>query len=99
MAQGQQVMPGSEDDAPLLHDAYAGCRAAMVAAAALSHLDKHQRAVGIAQDEVNFSAATPGRPIIARYQLQTFVLQKTQRLRFCRIPDLLGGGARRPRWK
>ena len=54
-------MPRRQDDAPLLEMRDAGARATVRGAAALAHLDKHQRAVGRAHDEVNLAAtATRG---------------------------------------
>ena len=81
----------SKDDAPLLGGCDAGERAAMVMAAALSDFNKHQRAVGIAHDQINFTAAAPGRPIIALHQLQALRLQVFQGVVFGRVAFLFGG--------
>ena len=42
----------------------------MVLPAALAHLDKNQRAIGVADDQIYFAAASPRRPIIALHQLR-----------------------------
>lgn len=59
---------------------------------AFSHLDKDQRRVGCAHDEVDFTAATARRPIIARDQAQALALQILQGLVFSSIAHPLGGG-------
>ncbi len=74
---------------------HAGRCAAVVTAAALANFHKHQRAVEVAQDEVDFSTAAPRRPIIARNELQPFGLQITQGLVLGRIADLFGGSGAR----
>jgi hypothetical protein len=58
---------------------------------ALAYFNKHGSAVWRAHDQVNFSATTPGRPIIALQQAQTGLLQVVQRSVFSRITGLLGG--------
>jgi hypothetical protein len=63
----------------------------MLAAATLAHLDKHQRAIGIAHDQIYFSASPAGGPIIALLQFQALGLQMAQCAVFGRISFLLGG--------
>jgi hypothetical protein len=55
----------------------------------LSNLNKHHRAVGFLQNEVNFTTATAGRSIIAYQQTQALLLQKEQRGIFRGIARLL----------
>jgi hypothetical protein len=50
----------------------------MAASRARAHLDEHQRAVAVAQDQVDLAAARPGPardPIIALHQHQARALQ------------------------
>jgi len=83
-----------KDDAPLLGGAHAGGTAAVRGGGAFAHLHKHQRAIGRAHDEVDFSATAPRGSIITLNELQTLRLQIAQRRRFSRVPQLFGGGAR-----
>ena len=70
----QQVMLGSTNNAFLFYPAHAGRRATMVRTQALTHLDKHQRAVCSTHDQIDLAAAAPRCPIIARLQTQATVL-------------------------
>ena len=90
-------MPRRAHNTGLLDGAYAGPRATIARAAAAAHLDKHQRALGIAHDEVNLATAAPGRPIIALHQTQAGGLQTAQCLVFTGLAQLPGGGRRRAR--
>ena len=54
-----------------------------------AHLDEDQRAVGVAQDQVDFTPAAPGRPIIAHQQPQARALQMLQGAVFGGIAKLL----------
>ena len=63
----------------------------MVFLTPLAHLDKHQGAVGVAHDEIDFTATSPRRPIIALYQLQAFALQVLHGAVFGGVTLLFGG--------
>jgi 16S rRNA (cytidine1402-2'-O)-methyltransferase len=85
-------MPRGENDAPLLDATHAGRGAAETGARATSHLDKDQRPVRFAHDQVNFATTTPRRPIIARNQPQAGSFQVRQCPIFGGVAGLLGGG-------
>ena len=97
VAQAQQVVPRREHQAALLGRADAGRRAAMARVGTRAHLDEHQRAVALAQDQVDLAAARvrPARdPIIALDQRQALALQVRQRARLGRVAALLLVGCR-----
>jgi len=71
----------------LFHPSHAGRRAAVAHAQALTYLDKHQRAISPAHDQINLAAAAPRCPIIARQQTQALVLQILQGFVFGGIAD------------
>jgi 16S rRNA (cytidine1402-2'-O)-methyltransferase len=75
MRESHQVVASRKDDAALLRPQHARRRAAKGAARALAHFHEHQRAVAFAHDEVDFPAPAPGRPIIARDQLEAVFQQ------------------------
>ena len=77
-------------NAPLFDDTDAGCSAAMAAIAPFADLNKHQGAVRRLHDQVNFTAAAPGRSIIALQQPQTGALQMLQCRLFGRVAELFG---------
>ena len=86
-APAQEIVLRRPDDALLLDPAHAGRATAKLARGAAAHLHKHQGAVGRAHDQVNFAAATPRRPIIARQKAHPARLQIGQRLVFRRIAN------------
>ena len=90
--QARQKKARRKHNAPLLHAAHTGRRAAMAAAGPLAHLDKHQSAIGCAHDEVYFTAATPWRSIIALNQPQLVALQMRQCQRLGCVTRRFGGG-------
>lgn len=92
--ESQQVVACRKHNAPLFDDTDAGCSAAMAAIAPFADLNKHQGAVRCMHDQVNFTAAAPGRSIIALQQPQTGALQKLQCCLFGRVAELFGA---RPR--
>ena len=57
----------------------------------MTHLNKHGGSVGGAHDQVDFSAATSGGPIIANKESQIRLLQIEQRGVFRRIAHLFCG--------
>ncbi len=80
-----------EKQRSLLAGADAGRRAAMACAAAGTHLDEDQRAVGRAHHKVDLAAPRPwaaGDPIIALHQNQAALQQPLQRLVFRSRPGL-----------
>ena len=85
-------MARSEHNAALFGVADAATRAAKCAAGTLAHLHKHQRAVALGHDQVDFAATAPRRPIIALQQAQARRLQMRQGLVFCGVSGLFGGG-------
>ena len=88
--QSHQVMLCGTDDPFLFASRDAGQRAAKRRPTALSHFDKHQRAIGLAHDEVNFTATPTRRSIIAPHQHQALRLQMLQRKRLGCIAQCLG---------
>ena len=93
-------MASRKDKAPPLGKADAGRCAAMARIGAAAHFYKDGRAIGGLHNQVDFTAATPRRPIIARDQLQTLALQMAQGGVFSSITDLFGAaGLRRFGWK
>ena len=82
-------MPGCKNNALLLHAANAGTGTTVGRAGALAHLHKHQRAVFVARDQINLTAAAAGCSIIALYQLKARLLQVSQRKRLSRVAALL----------
>src|SRR6218665_1447150 len=76
--QAPQVMLRRKNDAPLFGRADAAAGPAKGAVGAVAHFYEHQGAVPVAQHQVDLAAAAPGRPIIARHQLQTGGLQMGQ---------------------
>jgi hypothetical protein len=66
-------------DAPLLARLDARTRAAKICRRAPAHFYKHHSAVRLAQDQVNFAATAPWRPIIAIQQAQSCGLQVGER--------------------
>lgn len=89
-----QIVARCEHDAAPLGRADARRCAAMARAAAPSHLDEHERAVGLAHDEIDLAAAAPRRSVIACDQPQPGRLQMCERAVFGRVAGLL---RRRPR--
>ena len=71
-----------KNDALLLARRDAGRCTTMRLARTLPHFHENQRAVRLAHDQIDFPAATPGRPIIPLHQLQA------RRLQVCRSPIL-----------
>ena len=63
----------------------------MAGTLALTHFDENGGAVRRTHDQIDFSAAPPGRSIIALHKAQTSLLQVVQRGVFGRIACLLGG--------
>ena len=63
-------------------------------AAAPAHLDKHRGPIRGAHDQVDFTAAAAGRPIIALQQPQSGLLQMVQGGVFGRIAHAFGAGRR-----
>ena len=74
LAQFQQEMTGCKHNPSLLGRRDAGQGPAVVLPAALAHLHKNERPIGVADDQIYFAAASPRRPIIALHQLQTLRL-------------------------
>ena len=74
-----QIVAGGKNNAPLLGAANAGTSAAKGAAGAAAHFDKHQRAIALAQDQIDLTAAAPRGSIIALQQTQARRLQMGQR--------------------
>lgn len=85
-----EVMPRRENDPALLRPAHAGRGAAEIARRALAHFDEDERGA-VAHDEVDFAAAAPRRPIIARKQLQAVGSEVRQRAVLGVVAGLLGG--------
>ena len=78
LAQFQQVVLCGKHDSPLFCKRHTGQSPAMLRASPFAHLDKYQCAVGVSHDQIYFSAASSGRPIIAGDQSQTLALQMAQ---------------------
>jgi hypothetical protein len=93
--EAHQKVPCRKNNAPLFGKTDAGRRAAMATAAAFSDLYKHQGAVRIPHDQVNFTAATPRRSIIALKQVHASFLQVLQCYSFRSVSRLLGTGCSR----
>ena len=88
--ESQQVVACRKHNAPLFDDTDAGRSAPMAAIAPFADLNKHQSAVRRMHDQVNFTAAAPGRSIIALQQSQTGALQMLQCRLFGRVAELFG---------
>lgn len=88
-------MPCRKDKPALLDAAHAGCRPAVAVAAPCPHLHKDQGSVGLPQNQVDFSSATPGCPIMPLNQTQACLLQVAQGGLF-RPVSLLAGAAVSP---
>ena len=80
LPQTTQITTRRKHNALAFECANAGDGAAVPGVAAASHLDKNQGALRVAHNQVNLTAAAPGRAVIALHQLQATVLQKCQRL-------------------
>ena len=89
LAQTHQVVTRGKNNAPLLERADTGSRPAVADAFALAHLNKNASAVRCPHDQVNFSAPTARRPIIANQKAQASLLQIGERGVFGRITQLL----------
>ena len=88
--ESQQVVACRKHNAPLFDDTDAGRSAAMTAIVPFADLNKNQGAVRRVHDQVNFTAAAPGRSIIALQQPQTGALQMLQCCLFGRVAELFG---------
>ena len=88
--ESQQVVACRKHNAPLFDDTDAGRSAAMTAIVPFADLNKNQGAVRRVHDQVNFTAAAPGRSIIALQQPQTGALQMLQCRLFGRVAELFG---------
>ena len=84
-------MACGKNNAPLFDPRDAGARAAVRAAGALAHFDKHQCAVGRAHDEVDLAAAASGRLEVALQQAQAARGQVLSGQRLGRVTAALGG--------
>ena len=80
--------------AAALGRAHAACCAAVGAARALAHLDKHQGAIRGTHNGIYFAAATARSFVIALQQNQPLPLQPGHRCGFCRVAALLAAGRR-----
>lgn len=87
-----QIVLRGVDDAALLHAPYASSRAAVAAVRAQAHLHKDQGAIGCAHNGINFSAAAPGRLVIALQQAQALLLQPGNGSGLGRIARLFAAG-------
>lgn len=74
-----QVIAGGKNNAPLLGAANAGTGTAKGATGTAAYFDKHQRAIALAQDQIDLAAAAPWGSIIALQQPQARRLQMGQR--------------------
>ena len=92
LRQPQQEVPGSENDPPLLDGADTGGRATERRIGPAPDFDKDQRAVPLAQHQVDFAAAPARRPIIAGHQPQARRFEMRERQRLGGVAGLLGGG-------
>src|SRR6218665_1385917 len=90
--QAQQGMLRRKNDGPLFGRADAASGPATGAVAGVARSQEHQGAVPLAQHQVDLAAAAPGRPIIARHQLQTGGLQMGQGQVLGGMAALAGGG-------
>ena len=90
-------MARSKHDALALDGTDAGGCTPMIACGAGTHLDKHRATVGVPHDQVDLAATAPGRPIIARQQPQSRLLQMTQGTVFGGIARLFAAGLTRKR--
>lgn len=90
--QPQQEVTGGKHDASLLDRADAGAGTAMTGGGAGTDLDKDQRAVALAHDQIDLAATAAGRPIIAGEQSQALRLQIPERALLGSVAALLGGG-------
>ena len=94
-----QEVPGRVDDTALLRATDAGGRTTVSGRAAGAHFDEHQRAVVLAQNQVDLAAARPrpgGHAIITLHQPQALAQQMGQRERFGLVADPLVPCLRRP---
>ena len=80
------------DDASLLDRADACASAAVALCAALANLDKDQRAVGFAHDQIDLAAAAAGRAKIRFEPAQAALLQMRAGKGLGPIAATLGGG-------
>lgn len=71
-------MTSGQDKALLLDRRHTGSRTALPGRSACTHLDEHQGAIGIAKNQVDFTATATRRPIIALKQTQAGSLQVIQ---------------------
>ena len=90
-------MASGIDDAPLLDRADACAGTAVAIAAALANLDKDQRAVGFAHDQIDLAAAAAGRAKIRPQTAQAALLQMRAGKGLGPIATTLGGGRRSAR--
>ena len=95
LAQTHQVVPSRKNNSTLFDVTHACGSATMVSVDPAAHLDEYMGAIGCPRDEIYFSAAAAGRPIIAGNQLQALALQIAQSLIFGGIAALFDGAQRR----